>query len=131
MRFHFVKSSLNKALGITIVLLLGASVALAQQQVNLTAQPTTLVLPAGNSVPMWGYSCTPLPQGTASLANCAALSTNAGPWSPVIITVPTGQNLQINLTNNLRFTPQGTSTTNDIPTSLVIVGQLGGGLGTQ
>jgi len=44
-------------------------------------------------------------------------------WSPVVITVPTGQDLQINLTNNLSFGP------NNIPTSLVIVGQLGGGLG--
>ena len=39
-----------------------------------------------------------------------------------------GDTLTINLTNNLSFTA-GT-TTNNIPTSLVIVGQLGGGLGT-
>ena len=40
MRFHFVKSSLNRAVGISIVLLLGASLALAQQQVNLSAGPS-------------------------------------------------------------------------------------------
>ena len=58
----------------------------------------------------------------------------AGPaWSPVVITVPTGATggLQINLTNNLVFTPQTTgATANSIPTSIMIVGQAGGGLGT-
>ena len=119
MRFHFVKSCLNTAVGISVVLLLGASLALAQQQVNLGAGPSSLVMPDGNSVPMWGYSC-----GTAvpsSLASCGALG--KGAWSPVIITVPSGQDLQINLTNNLSFAG------GKIPTSIVIVGQLGGGLG--
>ena len=27
------------------------------QSVNLTAGPHTLILPDGNSVPMWGYTC--------------------------------------------------------------------------
>jgi hypothetical protein len=76
---------------------------------------------------MWGYSC-----GTAitgSTATCAALSTVApattapAGWSPVLITVPTGQALTINLTNNLIFGA------NKIPTSLTIVGEVGGGLG--
>src|SRR5437660_5216206 len=49
-------------------------------------------------------------------------------WAPPVITVPTGQGLTINLTNNLSFTA-GTGT-NTVPTSLVIVGQFGGGLGT-
>jgi hypothetical protein len=57
---------------------------------------------------------------------CAALNRGSS-WSPVVITVPTGQDLTINLTNNLSFTA-GTGT-NTVPTSLVIVGQLGGGLG--
>jgi hypothetical protein len=43
----------------------------------------------------------------------------------VVITLPTGQGLQINLTNNLSF-----ANGNSVPTSLTIVGQLGGGLGT-
>ena len=30
---------------------------LGQQQVNLTAGPTSITLPDGSSVPMWGYSC--------------------------------------------------------------------------
>src|SRR5207302_10551402 len=63
---------------------------------------------------------------TGNIGTCAALNPTAlaGTWSPVVITVPTGQNLTINLTNSLTF--GGGS----IPTSLVIVGQLGGGLGT-
>ncbi|MDR3748470.1 MAG: Ig-like domain-containing protein, partial [Acidobacteriota bacterium] len=112
------------------VLLLGAGEAAAQQQINLTASGTGLVLGDGTWTPMWGYFC-----GTAvsgSTATCAAANPNAPPnfWSPVIITVPTGQDLQINLTNNLSFTPSGSTTPNNIPTSLMIVGQVGGGLGS-
>jgi len=48
-------------------------------------------------------------------------------WSPVVITVPVNTmgptNLTINLTNNLTFAGGA------VPTSLTIVGQLGGGLG--
>jgi hypothetical protein len=62
----------------------------------------------------------------SSLGNFLTANTS---WSPVVITVPTAQSLQINLTNNLSFTPTGGGAANNIPTSLVIVGQLGGGLG--
>ena len=44
-------------------------------------------------------------------------------WVPPVIRVSTGASLTINLTNNLAFGG------NSVPTSLVIVGQLGGGLG--
>ena len=54
---HFVKSSLKIAAPLTLLLLLGVSLSVAQQQVNLTAAPTTTTLPDGQSVPMWGYSC--------------------------------------------------------------------------
>ena len=37
--------------------------------------------------------------------------------------------LQINLTNNLSFTPASGGAVNNIPTSIVIIGQVGGGLG--
>ncbi|NPT60323.1 hypothetical protein GNZ13_38650 [Paraburkholderia sp. 5N] len=89
------------------------------QVVNLTAKATIATLPDGQSVPMWGYSCS----AAATLpATCAAANPGAGAnWSPVVITVPYGQPLTINLTNNLPGA---------VPTSLVIVGQLGGGLGT-
>src|SRR5205814_1433094 len=116
------------------VLLLASGAAFAQQQVNLTAAPATATMPDGSAVPMWGYSCGPLASGSTATCTAlnkavaaAALTTTplVGVWSPVVITVPTGQTLQINLTNSLSFLNGNT-----VPTSLVIVGQLGGGLGT-
>src|SRR5215472_12697236 len=140
MRTHNIKAILNSAVRVIGLLLFGAVAAFGQaQQVNLTAGPTTLVMPDGTIVPMWGYSCTALAAGVVSTASCANLNPNApaanpaavpptpAGWSPVIITVPTGQDLQINLTNSLPTPPGATA---GIPTSLVIVGQLGGGLGT-
>jgi len=126
MRSNNYKSVLKHAGLAATVLLLASGVAFGQQ-VNLTAAGTTTTLPDGSVVPMWGYSCDAV-QPTGSTATCAVLNTTApaGSWSPVVITVPTGTDLQINLTNNLSF---GTAP-NNIPTSLVIVGQLGGGLGT-
>jgi hypothetical protein len=126
-RSHFTKSITTTFIGI-LVLLLGATVVVAQQQVNLTAGPTSLTLPDGSIVPMWGYTCGAVVAG--STATCKALNpaVAAGGWSPVVITVPTGQPLRISLTNQLTFTPVG-ATANTIPTSIVIAGQLGGGLG--
>jgi hypothetical protein len=99
-----------------------------EQVVLLTAAPTSETLPDGTSVPMWGYSCGAAV--AASGATCAKLNPAASGWSPVVITVPAGQDLEIELTNNLSF-PVGSGTpTTTLPTSLVIVGQLGGGLGT-
>jgi hypothetical protein len=123
MRLNLLKANLTQAILGATVLLLGADVTAAQQQVNLFAGPANAVLPDGSSVPMWGYSCGAAVSG--STATCAASNANAnGSWSPVVITVPSGQDLTINLTNNLTFGA------NSVPTSLVILGQLGGGLGT-
>src|SRR5437879_11795990 len=127
MRSKNYKSVLMHAGLAASILLLGSGAALAQQQINLSAGATAAVTPDGTTVPMWGYSCDAT-QVAGSTATCAALNTVAatgGLWSPVVITVPTGQDLQINLTNNLSFG----ATPNTIPPSLVIVGQLGGGLG--
>ena len=122
MRLNSLKSILKGAALGASVLLFGARVASAQQQINLTAGPSTATLPDGNAVPMWGYTCgTAVSGSTATCVNTKA----AGVWSPVVITVPTGQALTINLTNNLVFT--GVS----LPTSITIVGQLGGGLGNS
>lgn len=129
MRSNSINKTLNTAVLALAVLLLGTSVALAQQQVNLIAGPTSLTLPDGTTVPMWGYTCgAPVALSTAS---CAKLNPTTPGWSPVVITVPTGQQLQVNLTNNLSFTPAGSATPNNIPTSIVVVGQVGGGLGTN
>ncbi len=126
MRFDTLKSLLCQAGFAAAALLASSGAAWAQQQVNLSAGPATATLPDGTAVPMWGYTCgAPVASTTAGPpATCAALHpTAAGGWSPVIITVPTGQALTINLTNNLSFSGGG------IPTSLVVVGQVGGGLG--
>ena len=128
MRISNFKSAMIKSALAATILLSASGAALAQQAINqqainLTAAPANAALSDGSLVPMWGYRC-----GTAvsgSTATCAALNPTAAPnWSPVVITVPTGQVLTINLTNNLSFG------TNGVPTSLVIVGQIGGGLGT-
>jgi hypothetical protein len=80
-----------------------------------------------------GAGYTAPPTITLSGGGGSGAVASAGPaWSPVVITVPTGAagGLQINLTNNLSFTVAGTTTTaSSIPTSIVIVGQVGGGLG--
>ena len=124
MQPNYLKNILRTAVHGATVLLLGAGMASAQQQINLTAAATTTTLPDGSVVPMWGYSCGAVVTG--STATCKAANPTATTWSPVIITVPSGQDLAINLTNNLPVPP---SATTGIPTSLVIVGQLGGGLG--
>jgi len=134
---HFTfKSVLKAAILVAAILLLGADASFAQQTVNLTAAPTIYTAPDGTVIPMWGYFC-----GlgvTGSTANCAALNpgsaatlTTPATWSPVVITVPTGQALTVNLTNNLLFVHNGSTTPNTVPTSIVIVGQVGGGLGTS
>jgi len=130
MRTYNFEAILKAALRVACLLPFAAVAALGQQQINLTAGPATATLPDGTMVPMWGYSCGAPVSG--SLATCAKLNATTG-WSPVVITIPTSASggLSISLTNNLSFIPAGTgSTPNNIPTSIVIVGQLGGGLGT-
>src|SRR6266853_1240461 len=126
MRMNNFKAILKAALRVASILPFAAVVAFGQQTVNLTAAPTTTTLPDGTTVPMWGYFCgTAAPLSTAACralnpASVSTVVTVPSTWSPVVITVPTGQALTINLTNNLPI----------VPTSLTIVGQLGGGLGT-
>jgi hypothetical protein len=90
-----------------LALLATGAASAADVTVNLTAQPMTAKMPDGISVPMWGYCTT----GSCSDA-----------WAPgPTIVVAPGDNLTIHLTNSL---PTGT------PTSVAVLGQLGGGLGT-
>src|SRR6202171_1014245 len=118
MRSTTLKAVLKTSVLAVAALLLTAGASFAQS-VDFTAAPTTTTLPDGQVVPMWGYTCT----APVAPATCAASNPNAGTgWSPVVITVPPGD-LTINLTNSLSFG------TNSVPTSLMIVGQLGGGLG--
>ena len=125
MRSNLFKSGLIKS-GLAASILLLAGGAAFAQTVNLTAGPSTAPLPDGSAAPMWGYSCGAVV--ATGGATCAALNPTAGAaWSPVVITVPVNTmgptNLTINLTNNLTFAGGA------VPTSLTIVGQLGGGLG--
>src|SRR5438105_4725919 len=126
MRSNYLDTLKTAVLALT-VLLLGASVCSAQQEINLTAGPSSITLPDGSTTPMWGYSCG-IPAAN-STAICSKLNPTAPNWSPIVITIPTGATggLRINLTNNLQF---GAGGANKIPTSLTIVGLWGGGLGT-
>ncbi len=120
MQSNYLKTFMKKTVHVATVLLLGAGFATAQQ-INLSVGATTASLSDGSSVPMWGYTCGS-PVG-GSTATCAAANPHATAWSPVVIRAVTGSTLQINLTNNLSF-----ANSNTIPTSMMIVGQLGGGL---
>ena len=70
-------------LGATVLLL---GLGMARAQVSLVAAPTTVTLPDGSVVPMWGYSCVSAVGATCTALNPAAAAT--GTWSPVVITVP-------------------------------------------
>ncbi|HWW28749.1 MAG TPA: hypothetical protein VNY80_01950, partial [Steroidobacteraceae bacterium] len=151
MRPNTFKAALVKSGLAASILLLASGVSYGQttpQQVNLSAAPTSVTMPDGSLVPMWGYFCGVL-TGVTSSATCAALNpksvstvaTVPSTWSPVVITIPytsatvggpSTTTLQINLANHLTFTPAvpAGSAANNVPTSLTIVGQLGGGLGT-
>src|SRR6201988_4968303 len=148
MRTHNFKATLKAAVKEASLFFFGAVASFGQSTVNLTAAPTSTTMPDGKTVPMWGYFCggatttsTTVPVASCVASNPASVSTVAtvpSTWSPVVITVPyvsTGTSLTINLTNNLYFqppTPTGVTppAANLIPTSLTIVGQIGGGLGT-
>jgi FtsP/CotA-like multicopper oxidase with cupredoxin domain len=118
MRSTTLNSILKAGILVVAGLLLTAGASFAQS-VSLTAAPATATLPDGTAVPMWGYSCSAVVAPVT--ATCANLNPAAaavpGTWSPIVITVPPGP-LTITLTNSL-----------PVPTSLTIVGQLGGGLG--
>ncbi|HEX7136592.1 MAG TPA: hypothetical protein VF219_02025, partial [Vicinamibacterales bacterium] len=104
--------------GVVASLLMTASAMVSAQSVTLTAKAQTVALPDGQTVPMWGYTCS---AAAVAPATCATANPSAGTnWSPIVITTPPGS-LTISLTNNLPA---------PVPTSLVIVGQLGGGLGS-
>ncbi|MHB8524513.1 MAG: hypothetical protein ACYDH9_27675, partial [Limisphaerales bacterium] len=77
MRPNTFKAALIKSGFAVSVLLLAGGAAYAQttpQQVNLTAAPTSVAMPDGSVVPMWGYSCASV---SGSTATCAALNPNA------------------------------------------------------
>ena len=110
------------------ILLAASGTAFAQSAVTLTAAPQSATLPDGQNVPMWGYTCGAFSgTGVSCTAMSGAAQAGGAIWQPPLITVPSGQTLTITLNNQLSFATSGTP--NTIPTSLVIVGQVGGGLG--
>jgi hypothetical protein len=140
MRSNYLKATLEAAIFAVTVLLLTAGFASAQGVVYLTAAQQTTVLPDGNPVPMWGWTCggvtgspTAAVAATGTGVTCTSLTyntatglhnaqTSIATWQPPLIVVPylaTGTSLTINLYNSL-----------PVETSLVIIGQTGGSLGT-
>ena len=118
-------SALWRASVAACLLLLGSGVATAQSSITLTAGPTSVTMPDGQVVPMWGYACGASSDGNHTPSRVSCTAANGAPqtasgWQPPLIRVPSGQPLKINLINKLY---------DKVPTSLVIVGQLGGGLG--
>src|SRR6266849_8813845 len=137
MQSSHLRPALKTAAFALTILLLSAGVCFAQSTVSLTATRQSTTLPDGTTVPMWGWVCgtgTPVTAGgtgtnPASGATCTAMNGGAQvpgaagsvstTWQPPLITVPTGNSLQISLANNM-----------PVATSLTIVGQLAGGLGS-
>ena len=130
-----LKATLKTAILAVTVLLLTPGFASAQAKVTLQASQQTTTLPDGNVVPMWGWTCGDyLTTVVASSgATCTALTYNTATgllnpqtggttWQPPLIVVPYvpgGTNLTVNLTNTL-----------PVETSIMIIGQAGGSLGT-
>jgi hypothetical protein len=148
MRSNYMKLTLNAAT-LAVAALLSMPGVSSAQTINLTASQQTTTTPDGNVVPMWGWTCGAITQGTTLGTSCTALTyTNAagavqavpqpqsaavttgvaaggGAWQPPLIVVPytssagvSTTNLTINLTNAL-----------PVETSIMILGQAGGGLG--
>ena len=118
-------TSINRLmLGITAVtsIVLGvAHTASAATTVNLTAQRVSAAMPDGAKIPMWGYCSSAAAASTSTPIGIAVGGNACGTtWSPgPTIVVPVGDTLNIVLTNQL-----------PVATSVTILGQLGGGLGT-
>src|SRR6266446_8108256 len=130
MRSNYLKSTVKAAVLAVTILLLTAGL-LSAQTVNLTASQQSTTLPDGNIVPMWGWTCGAVVTGNTTTCSALTYNTASGVhnaqtggaiWQPPLIVVPyvaTGTSLIINLTNTL-----------PVETSLVIIGQSGGGQGT-
>lgn len=82
-------------------------------KVAMTAQRSSVTMPDGKIVPMWSYVCT-----SSGLATDPCSTIPAG-WAPGPTIVVKPGSLEIDLTNAL-----------PTPTSIVVLGQIGGGLGS-
>lgn len=114
--------SMRARLVLALLLSTGVAASHAATTVNLTVQRATAVMANGTKVPMWQFcgSTAANADATPSAGTAAGPGTSCtGGWAPgPTITVPAGDALTINLSNTL-----------NVPTSVVVLGQLGGGLG--
>jgi hypothetical protein len=109
-----------------------AGSASAQGIVTLQAAPGTTTLPDGRTVPMWGYTCGDVLAASAPSTGATCSAAGGAPqngitWQPPLITVPASAStntasLTIRLVNHLPAA---------LPTSIIIDGQVGGGLGSS
>jgi len=60
------EATLKAAALVSLFLILVAGTAFGQQQINLTAMPTTTTMPDGTVLPMWGYFCGAAVSGSTS-----------------------------------------------------------------
>ena len=75
MRTNNLKATVKAAVVVAGMLLAGTLAAFGQQTINLTAAPTSVTLPDGSTVPMWGYFCGALSTAVGNPpATCAALN---------------------------------------------------------
>jgi FtsP/CotA-like multicopper oxidase with cupredoxin domain len=119
MKTIYSKSVVRAIVSVSLLAAAGAAAA-ATTTVNLTAQRMTATLPDGKTVPMWGY-CKGTDQSATPISPnpCPAPAATAA-WAPgPTITVTSGDTLTINFSNSL-----------PVQTSIVVLGQIGGGLGT-
>ena len=90
MQANMFKAILRQ-MGFATAVLLTANSATLAGEVSLTAAPANALLPDGQSVPMWGYSCDatqPDQSGNPNPATCRRLNPDTtSSWSPVLITV--------------------------------------------
>src|SRR3979409_2142651 len=120
-----MRTSINRAtLGVAAIAsaMFGAvGAASAATTVNLTAQRVNATMPDGASIPMWGYCSTGLTSTSTPIAGIVVGGNACGTtWSPgPTIVVNAGDTLSIVLTNTL-----------PVPSSVTILGQVGGELGT-
>jgi len=136
MNSSVLKSALRMSRVAASLVLLASGAVMAQSSVTLRAGPSTTTLPDGQAVPMWGYTCgdvlaTPVPSVGATCTAMNGSTQSATTWQPPLIRATAGQSLTINLVNQLSFSDSTGAVSARIPTSLVIDGQLGGGLGAD
>ncbi len=118
MKKNSIHVCLNAAVFAIATLLLSVGACFGQS-VSLQATRQSTILPDGKTVPMWGLVC----RAVTAPATCTAVNGSAqaggSTWQPPLIRVPSGTSLTINLSNSL-----------PVPTSLAIIGQNGGSLGS-